>query len=231
MMTIIFSALILGLAGSLHCIGMCGPLVMAMPFKGENPQGVWFTSIMYHVGKTLTYGWLGLLVGTVGSGFTYFKWQQNLSIIAGLVLLGFTVIPILKKKFNLGLPLNKAFSTLYAASSGIPKPLFLFLLGMLNGLLPCGLVYAALAGAAVSASAWNGFVFMTFFGLGTIPSLTSVIVFQQKVSPSLRKIFSRSSFYISLLMAIFLLLRGMNLGIPYVSPKIVEKGVSCCSKP
>lgn len=231
MMTIIFSALILGLAGSLHCIGMCGPLVMAMPFKSENPQGVWLTSIMYHVGKTLTYGWLGLLIGTVGSGFTYFKWQQNLSIFAGLVLLGFTVIPILKKKFNLGLPLNKAFSRLYAASSGIPKPLFLFLLGMLNGLLPCGLVYAALAGAAVSASAWNGFVFMTFFGLGTIPSLTSVIVFQQKVSPSLRKIFSRSSFYISLLMAIFLLLRGMNLGIPYVSPKIVEKGVSCCSKP
>lgn len=227
-----YTALVLGLAGSLHCMGMCGPLVMSMPFR--NAQGRMSASsiLFYHLGKLTTYSSLGLVAGLLGRSFAIFHWQQALSLLAGIVLLLLTFIPILKKRMSFGGVLSPLFSRLHSISQQLPNTLFLFLSGLLNGLLPCGLVYAAIAGAAATADVMDAVLFMFFFGVGTIPSLSSVILLQQKINLRYRQLFSRSAFYLSVTVGVLLLLRGMNLGVPYISPHLNTETMemSCCHR-
>lgn len=232
MISIIISAFALGILGSLHCIGMCGPLVMSMPFQKVENGKLLFASLSYHFGKTMTYGLMGILAGAIGQGFAFLKWQQILSVFAGVILIAITLMPMLKEKFKISLPLQNWFSTIFAKMGESPKLKYFVAFGFLNGLLPCGLVYTALAGAAVSSSMVNGVIFMIFFGLGTIPSLTSIILFQNKVSAPIRKYLFKSSYYISLVIGVLLILRGFNLGIPYISPSFNSQTqeMSCCHK-
>lgn len=232
MLAILVSAFSLGILGSLHCMGMCGPLVMSLPFQRARNGHVIPASINYHIGKAFAYSLFGVIAGSIGQGFAFFKWQQVLSIVAGIVLLLITFLPYLKNKIKLGLPIQKGFNKLFALTANQTDLKYFLAFGFLNGLLPCGLVYTAIAGAAVTATPLNGMLFMLFFGLGTIPSLTSIILFQHKMGPRVRTYLFRSSYYISIIIGVLLILRGFNLGIPYVSPHMNQetKEMDCCHK-
>ena len=232
MIPIILSAFALGILGSLHCIGMCGPLVMSMPFQKARGGKIVLASILYHIGKAITYALFGLLAGTIGKGFVFFKWQQSLSILAGAILLLITFLPYLKNKIHLAKPIQEGFNKLFALTANQTGLQYFLAFGFLNGFLPCGLVYTALAGASVTATPLYGMLFMLFFGLGTIPSLTSIILFQNKLGTRARKYLFRSSYYISIIIGVLLILRGFNLGIPYISPHLNQETqeMDCCHK-
>lgn len=229
-MLLIVPALILGLSGSLHCIGMCGPLMMRLPFV--NSKNTFLSLTLYHGGKTLTYALAGVLFGLMGQGFTLIRWQQGLSIIAGLALLLITFFPVIRHHFSMGNRVAMLFQQLQNRLLGKNEALYFLLSGVVNGMLPCGLVYAALAGAAVSGTALQGAAFMTAFGVGTIPSLTLLTLFGHKLKLSKQRIFTRTTFYISIFVGVLLIFRGLNLGIRYISPSFdpVKKEMSCCHK-
>lgn len=237
MISLFGTALVLGLAGSLHCIGMCGPLYIR--FQLQEQHTLW-NKVLYFGGKTLSYGVLGLLVGMLGKAFSLggshlalFSNQQILAVVSGVALLLITIYPFLLNKISFNPMLQKGFQKLQQLSARIPSGLFSLLSGMLNGLLPCGLVYAALAMAVVNHQGMNSFLFMVFFGIGTIPSLVLLQLINKGIGQRGRLILKNSSFYLSLVVAAFLILRGMNLGIPYVSPHMDTQTheMSCCERP
>lgn len=109
----------------------------------------------------------------------------------------------------------------------------MFPVGLLNGLLPCGLVYVAIAAALATMSSLNAMLLMFSFGIGTIPVMAGLMIFGHLISINIRQKINRSVPYFVGLMAVMLILRGMNLGIPYLSPKLEKESteVSCCHKP
>lgn len=162
-------ALLIGFAGSLHCVGMCGPLMLAM-IPG---QGAWAYWLQYQGSRILAYGLMGLFLGSLGQGFAFLGLQKIMSIMAGVILFGMALQAT--RGLNLKLAwldqfqarLYQRFKSLLPISKA-PSP---FLLGLMNGFLPCGLSYGALAGAWATAGAVQGFLFMVLFGLGTLPLL------------------------------------------------------------
>ncbi len=162
-------ALLIGFAGSLHCVGMCGPLMLAM-IPG---QGAWAYWLQYQGSRILAYGLMGLFLGSLGQGFAFLGLQKIMSIMAGVILFGMALQAT--RGLNLKLAwldqfqarLHQRFKSLLPISKA-PSP---FLLGLMNGFLPCGLSYGALAGAWATAGAVQGFLFMVLFGLGTLPLL------------------------------------------------------------
>ena len=236
-MSYIFIPLALGFLGSFHCVGMCGPIALALPI------GRWSTAnkiagiLLYNFGRVFTYAFIGLLFGAIGRGFSMAGLQQIISIILGVGIIAFVIMP------------SSAASRLDALTQHIPympvvkkkiASLFkektfgsLATIGMLNGLLPCGFVYMALAGAIATGSSLSGAGFMVLFGIGTIPAMFMVAfsshLFPIGVRSRIRKAVPVFMFMIGAL----LIVRGMNLGLPYMSPKFDDKGHvqrSCCQR-
>ncbi|HPI54946.1 MAG TPA: sulfite exporter TauE/SafE family protein [Chitinophagaceae bacterium] len=232
MSAFLLSGFVLGLFGSMHCLGMCGPLVMSLPFQSVDRNKLGLTTFSYHVGKITTYALFGLVAGMLGQGFVLLKWQQLLSILAGVSLLALTLIPVLKEKLKISFPLQDWFARIFKLLSDSPKVYYFFIFGLINGLLPCGLVYAAFAGAMASGSMINGALFMAAFGVGTVPSLSAIIIFKQRVPVKIRSYFLKSSYILSIFVGVLLILRGLNLGIPYVSPGLntATHEMDCCHK-
>jgi sulfite exporter TauE/SafE len=227
------TAFLLGLGGSLHCIGMCGPLVMSMPF--EHVRYRRFSLLLFLAAKALGYGLIGLLFGSFGQLISIFNWQQILSIVAGILLLLITMLPYAKQLLtnNFGFHFIQQTLEKFKRKQSL---LFFFLLGLANSLLPCGILYTALAGATVTLSATQGFLFMLMFGIGTMPVMIALIVFKAKLSVSFRSRLKNTSYYFSMVMAVLLIIRGMNLGIPYLSPEVKisqhkPAEIKCCAKP
>ncbi|MCM8531598.1 MAG: sulfite exporter TauE/SafE family protein [Lentisphaeraceae bacterium] len=223
MTPLLTTALVLGLAGSLHCIAMCGPLVLSLP--GNKSWAKQFSNnLIYQVGRILTYGILGLIIGSVGESLSFIGLQQPLSLTIGSLLLIFLVLPksiklSLEKKIGqtkIFTKVRQGWSYFFQKQS---TPAF-FAVGMLNGLLPCGLVYAALAGALAGGNGINGSVFMLVFGVGTSPALLFGGVFKKVFHSKMqqwRSVLLPTSVAV---MALIFILRGANLGIPYLSPEI-----------
>jgi sulfite exporter TauE/SafE len=216
-----WSAFVIGLVGSFHCVGMCGPIVLAVPGRSI------FSKISYNVGRTITYALMGLVIGIIGEGFSLAGYQQILSIIVGSAML---LIVLFTKYKHFDLPLSGAISKLWIISKNKLTPLFKsdstwapFFIGLINGLLPCGLVYAAIFGAVASGGMLESSLYMVFFGLGTAPLLIALSVFGNFLTPALRNRFNKMVPYLLGLVAILIILRGLNLGIPYISPKMDGK--------
>ena len=227
-MTWAFAALSLGLLGSFHCIGMCGPIAIALPVHHLNGFGKIWSILIYNLGRAFTYALLGALFGLVGQGFYLGGFQQTVSIVLGVLLL-----------FSIGLPRIVRLPRLGYVYNGVSKLksklawLFtqkgnsvLFLIGALNGLLPCGLVYIGIAGAIATSTFVKGAAFMFVFGMGTFPVMMSVVVFGQFISIRYRNVVRKIIPLAVSVMAILLVLRGLNLGIPYVSPRMEEQQVA-----
>lgn len=227
MFDVYLSGLILGLGASLHCLGMCGPLVMAVPMKSTNTYDRAWGITQYHIGKTATYALLGLLVGVVGISIKTFQWMQVLSVICGVLIILFAWAKFVKIPFGKtfvqkftqfsGRALNKLFK------SNLPfKPLFF---GSINGLLPCGLVYIALINSILAGSPLQSMLAMVFFGLGTVPVLT----FARVISQRMKWKTNRWTPVLVTVVGAMIILRGLNLNIPYISPKIDTQIVSDAS--
>ncbi len=232
------AALTLGFFGSLHCIGMCGPLVLAVPSNAQHRGKFILERIMYNVGKAFTYGGMGALLGFAGRSMLM-SFQQNLSIIVGISLLITVAIPLgLQSKLDTISPLRHLYTFVKMKFSTLMKRrgyTTLGLMGMLNGLLPCGLVYTALIGATVVADVWHSALFMIVFGIGTAPALVLVAMSGKLISVKYRSLFSRAVPVFSIALALILILRGLNLGIPMLSPKVTqtvthEKTMDCCKE-
>lgn len=220
----------MGLLGSVHCIGMCGPLVMALPISQMNPVQKVLATILYHIGKITTYGLLGVVVGVFGKQIPFYNVQQHLSIVIGSLMLVYVLwVFYLHPKRKLGfLKIDWLQKPIIAALGKLFKQnnvgSFL-LIGFLNGLLPCGMIYLALGSAWANQSALQSGLFMVLFGLGTLPALLMVAFGGQLMGFAFRQKIQKAFPYMLFSMGVLLILRGMNLGIPYISP-MIENGAS-----
>lgn len=220
----IWTAFILGIAGSLHCLGMCGPLALALP-AGSGTRGHFVTGrLVYNLGRVVTYACLGAVFGLVGQTFALAGWQRGLSIASGCLML----LAIWGgHRLAGGIPL-KGLRPLWSKLLATKTHSSLFAIGILNGLLPCGLVYGALAGAAASGHALQGALFMVLFGFGTLPAMFAVSLGVRFVTASVRQRVQRWIPLAATCVAILFILRGMSLGIPYVSPVLGESAHAAC---
>ena len=215
--------LIIGLLGSFHCMGMCGPIAVSLPLKENTWRTKVFSGVLYNLGRVLTYIFLGLLFGLLGLGIHIWGFQQWVSIAVGAIMILGVAFPILfhGSKLTGGLDnLFSGFKKFFGRFFGFRTYLSTFVIGLLNGFLPCGLVYIALAGALVSTSPLNGALYMMIFGLGTIPALLSLSLLGNVISLTFRRGVQKLLPFFILLIGILFVLRGMNLGIPYISPKM-----------
>jgi sulfite exporter TauE/SafE len=158
-------------------------------------------------------------------------WQQALSVVAGVFIILWVSFPVLKPGKSSFL-FQKQFSILYNKLQYEPKIYHYSFLGFLNGLLPCGLVYTALAAATVSGSAAGGFGAMFLFGIGTAPALIILVILKNKMSFRLRQKLKPVSLVLSISIGLLLVVRGLNLGIPYISPEVTKENTvqKCCHK-
>lgn len=212
-MNIVLPAIILGFLGSFHCIGMCGPIALTLPvqqFKGiRKLSGI----VLYNAGRVSAYMLMGTLFGWIGRQFYIGGLQQWLSVSLGVLLLG-TLF------FQRYLPAPRMAFVRAQLGKLLSRPRFstLYTIGFLNGFLPCGLVYMAIAGALAAGSIADGALFMAAFGAGTLPAMMAVTWFSQLISIPVRHRIRQAIPLVVGVMAMLLILRGMNLGIPYISP-------------
>ncbi len=224
----LWTAFLLGLVGSLHCAGMCGPLVLAMPLTGNSPLSFLLGRLAYNLGRIVTYCSLGALFGLIGKSLTLIGFQRWLSFSVGvLILIGLLLLnrPGFSARIAKVVSLIKTpFAKLLSQRSFHGT----FLLGMLNGLLPCGLVYAACAGAVAQSEFTSGLIYMMFFGLGTIPMMLAIGLAGKKLQFTLHFKFQKLIPFTLILMSLLLILRGLALNIPYLSPDLAHS--SCCHR-
>jgi len=223
-----WTAFVLGLLGSLHCAGMCGPLTLALPRTGKSATSYATGRAVYNLGRILTYSTLGIVFGSFGKILFAAGIQRWFSIGLGILLLTslfcstrlaqwFPVISLVQRlKQNMSAQLRQRSFTSH------------LMLGLLNGLLPCGLVYVAGAGATITGSALRGFLYMAAFGAGTVPLMFAISFSGRMIPISLRLKLTRAIPVSIFLLASLLILRGMSLGIPYLSPDL-NTG-SCCHR-
>ena len=231
------SALVLGLLGSFHCIGMCGPIAFLLPVDRQNPVKKTFQIFLYHFGRLLSYASIGLLFGFIGKGASIFGMQQQLSIAIGVLMILFVVIPKRTlNKYNFSKPIYRIVSKVKSALGKELKkktPDTFLTIGFLNGFLPCGLVYVAVFASIAMSSAWQGSLYMALFGIGTIPLMTTAIYLGNIITGSVKSKIRRAIPVFVVIFGCLFILRGMGLGIPYVSPKPmvakVEASQSCHS--
>ncbi|WP_367752104.1 sulfite exporter TauE/SafE family protein [Flavobacterium sp. WC2430] len=218
----LYTAFIFGLISSFHCIGMCGPIAMMLPVDRNNPAKKVTQIMTYHIGRLTAYGTIGLLFGLVGKGFFMAGMQQKLSIFIGVLMLLVILIPQkVVARYNFSKPIFKIISKVkQQLGSQFKNKSYksLFTIGLLNGFLPCGMVYVALFGAMAMQSASFGIVYMLLFGLGTVPMMSSIIYLNSFITISFRNKIQKVVPYVAVLIALLFILRGLGLGIPYVSP-------------
>jgi sulfite exporter TauE/SafE len=219
-MEVIIAGFLLGLVGSLHCAGMCGPIALNLPLRGNSFTERLISGILYNLGRTFMYGVMGAIFGFIGQGFLLLGIQRWVSITMGLILIVSVIAPFAFKRIKFS---NFDFFTGFVRSS-IQK-LFqmrsykgLFLIGMLNSLLPCGLVYLAIVGAIASGNMFYGSLYLVFFGLGTLPMMLAISLIGNAITSNGRNILNKIIPYVVVLMGVLFIFRGLCLGIPYISP-------------
>lgn len=189
--------------------------------------------ILYHGGRLLTYAILGLAFGLAGRHLQLAGWQQGFSIGLGILLLVACLLSLAHRQLA-SLPPVAAFQRVIAQLNirlwQAPKRYGFLLLGMANGLLPCGLVYLAVAAALTTGHAGLSSLFMGCFGVGTLPALLAVGYGGMRLNLQWRALFRKAVPFVMLTMGILLILRGLDLNIPFISPLLPQvpgNGASC----
>ncbi len=221
-MSLLPIAFLMGFVGSLHCAVMCGPIVLSLPLAQKSKWYTFAQIVLYQLGRTATYTILGLIIGYIGNSFTFFATQESLSLTIGILLIFFTLLQLSGKYVNqfgrfyakMLNPISKLMGKIFEL------PFWGFLAGMLNGLIPCGMVYLALATVLNLASYKDGATFMLLFGLGTSPLMLFIsfggIHLKKYFRFNTRKLIP----YFMLFMGTLFIMRSANLGIPFLSPTI-----------
>jgi sulfite exporter TauE/SafE len=225
----LYTAFILGLVGSLHCAGMCGPLALALPVTGSTTSGYLAGRAAYNLGRIVTYCLLGLVFGLVGRTLALAGIQRWVSIALGVALLAGLFS---SRKLGLWSPVTSLVESLKGRMSALLRRRSLSslaVLGLFNGLLPCGLVYVACAAAVTTGGIIAGAQYMAAFGVGTVPMMLAISLSGKLIPISLRLQLRRAIPVSVFVLATLLILRGMSLGIPYVSPDL-SAAPSCCHR-
>ncbi len=232
----IWTGFSIGILGSFHCLGMCGPLALAIPHISISKSGIIADGIIYNLGRAITYSLMGLILGLLGVSIKLAGFQDYLSIILGILMVSYLFIP--KKYISILSGKTEVSSLIGRIKQQFKSLLFkknrftLLLIGILNGFLPCGLVYIALAGSLAAADTLYSTLYMFAFGIGTIPMLVIVYSTKNLLTASMRVKINKLIPYVVAFVGILLILRGLNLGIPYISPilpeTVVSEGGSCC---
>ena len=221
-MEILWTGFVIGLIGSAHCAGMCGPIAIALPGR-DAPTGRLVTGrLLYNFGRIISYMIIGLGAGLIGLGATLAVSQQILSIVTGVMILVIALLPgIPFKKFLHFSPnwiykgsTGKLFSRLIRSS----KPSSLLGLGVLNGFLPCGFVYIGVAGSVSMGSIWGSVAYMGLFGLGTVPIMLALSLSPAALPQNLKLKLQKMLPAVAGVLGVLLILRGLSLGIPFISP-------------
>lgn len=225
----IYTAFLVGLLGSMHCIGMCGPIAIALPVPASSNISFFTGRILYNLGRVVSYAILGLMFGLVGERVALAGVQQTVSIALGVIIIIAILLPQKYKNYFIQhravqwamVPIKKNIGILFKKGTFSA----MFLIGILNGFLPCGLVYVALAGAIASGDAISGLAVMILFGFGTVPAMFAATVFGKYINIGIRTKLRKATPYLAIILAIIFIMRGMNLGIPYLSPKLAVQNV------
>lgn len=231
---LILSACALGLTGSLHCVSMCAPILMLVERSAFSSGNAFLRRILYHIGRIAVYVSLGLLLGSVSRTAQVAGLQTTLSLIAGIGLLVAAMYPLIKKY----LP-NRIFvfsvasmsKTFFSFSKQLPPSLAQFVMGIGNGLLPCGLVYSALGASLLAPTALGSGIFMFIFGVATLPALFIALFIGNR--PFLRSFINGSTArsFTYAIVGILLVFRGLSLNIPYISPLLSPTLNQACEVP
>lgn len=231
---LLISGFLLGIVSSFHCVGMCGPIAFALPVYYLPSHKKILGLVLYHLGRISIYTALGLFFGFVGRQFFLAGGQQVFSIVLGAIILFLLLQSILSSK-KISIPLFDRFQQRLQVFIGNyirKKQLYaMFFLGMANGLLPCGMVYLAITGALAAGTISGGIGFMAAFGLGTVPALLFLSLFGTAIGLKARNNMKRAIPYFVAVMGVLLILRGLNLNIPYVSPMLNNSAAHAISCP
>lgn len=220
----VWAGFLFGLIGSFHCVGMCGAIALALPGAGGAGWRYVAGRVLYNLGRVTTYAVLGAAAGVVGQGLRLAGWQQGLSLVSGGLILLLVVTPErwlgrAASFFDLDVVLEKVKNRL-AYFYQRPSLSALYATGLLNGLLPCGLVYLALAGAISAPGVVGAAGYMALFGLGTLPLMLALSLTGRLVPLLWRGRLRRAVPVLATVMAGLFILRGLGLGIPYLSPQL-----------
>lgn len=226
----LWTALVLGLAGSFHCIGMCGPIAFVIPVDRSSKTKLIYQTFLYHIGRLISYSLIGLLFGLLGKGLYLAGFQQRLSILMGLLMIALVLMPIsIFNRYNFSKPFYKIIGQV-KQKLGIYLKMksnkAIFSIGFLNGFLPCGLVYMALIGSISTGNALQGALYMTLFGLGTVPMMTAALLLGNFVNLTLRKKIQKAIPVFVVIIGLLFILRGLGLGIPFISPSDAKLQIS-----
>jgi sulfite exporter TauE/SafE len=225
----LWTAFLLGLLGSLHCAGMCGPIALALPASSASRGTFVLGRTLNQLGRIATYVCLGLVGGVVGKTMALAGVQQGLSIgLGSLMLLGVFTTQLAPWSVGVGRWVGWVKASL-ARHLKQGTPLSLAAMGAMNGLLPCGLVYVACGGAASTGSILHGIAYMALFGLGTVPMMLSISLAGRSMPMALRLRLQTVVPACLVLMGTLLILRGLGLGIPYLSPDLGHSLTGCHS--
>lgn len=220
------TAFLIGLLGSLHCVGMCGPIALALPIGKKSNTGKFVSIITYNFGRISTYAFIGVLLGALGLGVSFFGFQQYFSIAMGALII---VAALSKKSFEKIFEQNQFLANqLFKLKKGMQHFIAkrnltaFFSMGLLNGLLPCGLVYFAVIGAITSYGVVESSLYMVVFGLGTLPAMLFIAFSPNWINENWRLKIRRALPYFAMLIGVLFILRGMNLGVKYLSPALPQ---------
>lgn len=212
----LWTALAIGFFGSFHCIGMCGPIAMALPGKDDSILSLLTGRLAYNVGRVVTYSMMGALFGLMGHSIALAGFQQSLSVLVGIIVIASVVLQSnFLSSFKQRLGINYLYERLKKLISAQFKKrgiTTLLTIGLLNGFLPCGLVYLGLAGSITTGSILQGSLFMILFGIGTMPAMFAMAVAPGLISLSWRRRINKTIPYIAVIFGAYLIYRGIAFG-------------------
>jgi len=222
----VLGGFLIGFLGSFHCLGMCGPIVLALPVGNTSNFKLILSRILYNLGRIVTYTFFGAVFGFFGRGITFVGFQSFASIAVGVIILIYYLMPS-KYKGTLSTTapyqlLNNFVKSTFKKITKTGSPQALFLFGIINGFLPCGFVYFALAGAITMGDSLSGATFMALFGLGTTPIMLGTALAGKFISGNLRVRMNKLIPIFAVIMAVLFILRGLSLDIDYISPKLTN---------
>jgi len=228
MTALMIAAFGMGFLGSIHCIGMCGPIVLCLPRAGGSATLLILSRLVYNLGRVATYGALGAVCGALGQLVALAGFQRTLSIAAGVAVLLVVLLPtrFVQKALPhaIGADLVARIGGWWGRLMARRGFLSLFGIGLLNGFLPCGFLYLGLIAAATTGSIGSAATYMFMFGLGTVPAMLLTSVAAGYISAGVRQKLTRVVPAATVVVAVLLVLRGLSLGIPYISPVLHAPG-------
>lgn len=222
-------AFVIGLLGSFHCVGMCGPLAFAIPQQSESKWITLFKKLSYNLGRAISYSFLGLLIGLLGKQLWLAGLQQGISILSGILIIVAVAPQVIRYRKSQNYTPNRFTQSVNKLiGKAIKNKAGHLYLGLLNGFLPCGFVYLGLATAINTSNAYQSALFMFVFGLGTTPLMLLAMLGVNFSRPAFRQKINLILPYVTLCLGLWFILRGLNLDIPYLSPKIMGNDSVIC---